>query len=178
MCPTATGCGCRQQQLVHRKVPFHTKAIFFTQYLQKTPIHNCGPGHYWQNWSIMKLHFGFDTRTNLILLLNTGFAICLQWQLLFVVNILGKLRNPKLYIKCTQCQIPGITEGSIFCDSDTHWCVILFCFGFFSLENRVMQENFSVVQPQIVETFVQRLMESYQESDTEVHILHFYLSNS
>ncbi|KAK4824336.1 hypothetical protein QYF61_013671 [Mycteria americana] len=35
-------------------------------------------------------------------------------------------------------------------------------------KHRVMQENFSVVQPQIVETFVQRLMENYQESDTEV----------
>ncbi|NXX75937.1 CC162 protein, partial [Urocolius indicus] len=32
----------------------------------------------------------------------------------------------------------------------------------------VMQENFSVARPQIAETFVQRLMESYQESDTEV----------
>lgn len=40
-------------------------------------------------------------------------------------------------------------------------------------KHRVMQENFSVVRPQIVETFVQRLMENYQESDTEVHILHF-----
>ncbi|NXV45796.1 CC162 protein, partial [Uria aalge] len=35
-------------------------------------------------------------------------------------------------------------------------------------KRRVMQENFSVVRPQIVETFVQRLMENYQESDTEV----------
>ncbi|XP_075001751.1 coiled-coil domain-containing protein 162-like [Calonectris borealis] len=33
-------------------------------------------------------------------------------------------------------------------------------------KHRVMQENFSVLQPQIVETVVQRLMESYQESDT------------
>ncbi|NXT76678.1 CC162 protein, partial [Zapornia atra] len=32
----------------------------------------------------------------------------------------------------------------------------------------VMHENFSVVRPQIVETFVQKLMENYQESDTEV----------
>ncbi|XP_050749918.1 coiled-coil domain-containing protein 162-like [Gymnogyps californianus] len=35
-------------------------------------------------------------------------------------------------------------------------------------KHRVMQENFSVVRPQIVETFVQKLMENYQESDTEV----------
>ncbi|NXN38666.1 CC162 protein, partial [Rhinoptilus africanus] len=35
-------------------------------------------------------------------------------------------------------------------------------------KHRVMQENFSVVRPQIAETFVQRLMENYQESDTEV----------
>ncbi|XP_010079557.1 PREDICTED: LOW QUALITY PROTEIN: coiled-coil domain-containing protein 162-like [Pterocles gutturalis] len=35
-------------------------------------------------------------------------------------------------------------------------------------KHRVMQENFSVVRPQIVEKFVQRLMENYQESDTEV----------
>ncbi|XP_009461638.1 PREDICTED: coiled-coil domain-containing protein 162-like [Nipponia nippon] len=35
-------------------------------------------------------------------------------------------------------------------------------------KHRVMQENFSVVQPQIVKAFVQRLMENYQESDTEV----------
>ncbi|XP_009287481.1 PREDICTED: coiled-coil domain-containing protein 162 [Aptenodytes forsteri] len=35
-------------------------------------------------------------------------------------------------------------------------------------KHRVMQENFSVVRPQIVETFVQRLIENYQESDTEV----------
>uniref|UniRef100_A0A8B9DJT6 Coiled-coil domain-containing protein 162 n=1 Tax=Anser cygnoides TaxID=8845 RepID=A0A8B9DJT6_ANSCY len=35
-------------------------------------------------------------------------------------------------------------------------------------KHRVMQENFSVVRPQIVETFVQSLMENYQESDTEV----------
>ncbi|KAM6365997.1 uncharacterized protein FN964_002404 [Alca torda] len=35
-------------------------------------------------------------------------------------------------------------------------------------KHRVMQENFSVVRPQTVETFVQRLMENYQESDTEV----------
>ncbi|NXN63697.1 CC162 protein, partial [Himantopus himantopus] len=35
-------------------------------------------------------------------------------------------------------------------------------------KHRVMQENVSVVRPQIVETFVQRLMENYQESDTEV----------
>uniref|UniRef100_A0A8C0IC00 CC162 protein n=1 Tax=Bubo bubo TaxID=30461 RepID=A0A8C0IC00_BUBBB len=33
-------------------------------------------------------------------------------------------------------------------------------------KHSVMQENFSVVRPQIVETFVQRLMENYQESDT------------
>ncbi|PKU46039.1 hypothetical protein llap_3659 [Limosa lapponica baueri] len=33
--------------------------------------------------------------------------------------------------------------------------------------NRATQENFSVVQPQIVETFVQRVTENYQESDTE-----------
>uniref|UniRef100_U3IXZ0 Coiled-coil domain containing 162 n=1 Tax=Anas platyrhynchos platyrhynchos TaxID=8840 RepID=U3IXZ0_ANAPP len=32
-------------------------------------------------------------------------------------------------------------------------------------KHRVMRENFSVVRPQIVETFVQRLMENYQESD-------------
>ncbi|KAM6272111.1 LOW QUALITY PROTEIN: coiled-coil domain-containing protein 162-like [Spheniscus humboldti] len=35
-------------------------------------------------------------------------------------------------------------------------------------KHRVMQENFSVVRPQIVETFVPRLMENYQESDREV----------
>ncbi|NXC44706.1 CC162 protein, partial [Penelope pileata] len=35
-------------------------------------------------------------------------------------------------------------------------------------KHKVMQENFSVVRPQIVETFVQRLMENYQESDAEV----------
>ncbi|EMP38038.1 hypothetical protein UY3_04797 [Chelonia mydas] len=35
-------------------------------------------------------------------------------------------------------------------------------------KHRVMQENFSVVRPQIVETFVQRLMENYQESDVEI----------
>ncbi|NXK51292.1 CC162 protein, partial [Chauna torquata] len=35
-------------------------------------------------------------------------------------------------------------------------------------KHRIMQENFSVVRPQIVETFVQKLMENYQESDTEV----------
>ncbi|NXL33540.1 CC162 protein, partial [Glaucidium brasilianum] len=35
-------------------------------------------------------------------------------------------------------------------------------------KHRAMQEDFSVVRPQIVETFVQRLMENYQESDTEV----------
>ncbi|OXB71129.1 UNVERIFIED_CONTAM: hypothetical protein H355_008316, partial [Colinus virginianus] len=35
-------------------------------------------------------------------------------------------------------------------------------------KHKVMQENFSVVRPQIVETFVQRLMENYEESDTEV----------
>lgn len=40
-------------------------------------------------------------------------------------------------------------------------------------KHRVTQENSSVVRPQIVETFVQRLMENYQEPDTEVHILHF-----
>ncbi|CAM4533119.1 unnamed protein product [Lepidochelys olivacea] len=37
-------------------------------------------------------------------------------------------------------------------------------------KHRIMQENFSAVRPQIVETFVQRLMENYQESDVEVHI--------
>ncbi|XP_048793577.1 uncharacterized protein LOC125689888 isoform X1 [Lagopus muta] len=35
-------------------------------------------------------------------------------------------------------------------------------------KHRVMKENFSVVRPQIVETFVQRLMENYEGSDTEV----------
>ncbi|POI29020.1 hypothetical protein CIB84_007230, partial [Bambusicola thoracicus] len=35
-------------------------------------------------------------------------------------------------------------------------------------KHKVMQENFSVVRPQIVETFVQRLMENYEGSDTEV----------
>ncbi|XP_015714160.1 uncharacterized protein CCDC162P isoform X2 [Coturnix japonica] len=35
-------------------------------------------------------------------------------------------------------------------------------------KHQVMQENFSVVRPQIVETFVQRLMENYEGSDTEV----------
>ncbi|NXL85400.1 CC162 protein, partial [Alectura lathami] len=35
-------------------------------------------------------------------------------------------------------------------------------------KHRVMQENFSIVRPQIVETFVQSLMENYQESDREV----------
>jgi len=39
-------------------------------------------------------------------------------------------------------------------------------------KHKVMQENFSVVRPQIVETFVQRLMENYEGSDTEVPILH------
>ncbi|CAM5100509.1 unnamed protein product, partial [Eretmochelys imbricata] len=34
-------------------------------------------------------------------------------------------------------------------------------------KHRIMQENFSAVRPQIVETFVQRLMENYQESDVE-----------
>lgn len=64
-------------------------------------------------------------------------------------------------------------------------CGFILCGVFFSpsvpaelWKHRVMQENFSVVRPQIVETFVQRLMENYQESDTEVHVLHFYLSNS
>ncbi|XP_065592090.1 coiled-coil domain-containing protein 162-like [Cyrtonyx montezumae] len=35
-------------------------------------------------------------------------------------------------------------------------------------KRKVMQKNFSVVQPQIVETFVQRLRENTEESDTEV----------
>uniref|UniRef100_A0A7M4E030 Coiled-coil domain containing 162 n=1 Tax=Crocodylus porosus TaxID=8502 RepID=A0A7M4E030_CROPO len=35
-------------------------------------------------------------------------------------------------------------------------------------KHRVMQENFSVIRPQIVETFVQRLMENSQESDVEI----------
>ncbi|NXE51096.1 CC162 protein, partial [Casuarius casuarius] len=35
-------------------------------------------------------------------------------------------------------------------------------------KHEVMQENFSAVQPHIVETFVQKLMENYQESDAEV----------
>ncbi|XP_073191258.1 coiled-coil domain-containing protein 162-like [Lepidochelys kempii] len=35
-------------------------------------------------------------------------------------------------------------------------------------KHRIMQENFSAVRPQIVETFVQRLMENYQESDVEL----------
>nr|XP_025975730.1 LOW QUALITY PROTEIN: coiled-coil domain-containing protein 162-like [Dromaius novaehollandiae] len=35
-------------------------------------------------------------------------------------------------------------------------------------KHEVMQENFSAVRPQIVETFVQKLMENYQESDAEV----------
>ncbi|XP_014820243.1 PREDICTED: uncharacterized protein LOC106901782 [Calidris pugnax] len=34
-------------------------------------------------------------------------------------------------------------------------------------KQRVTQENFSVARPWIVEKFVQRLMENYQESDTE-----------
>ncbi|OXB67983.1 hypothetical protein ASZ78_006619, partial [Callipepla squamata] len=40
--------------------------------------------------------------------------------------------------------------------------------GYELWKHKVMQENFSVVRPQIVETFVQRLMENYEESDTEV----------
>lgn len=44
-------------------------------------------------------------------------------------------------------------------------------------KHRVKQENFSVLHPQIVETVVQRLMDDHQESDTEVHTLHFQLSN-
>uniref|UniRef100_A0A8C8S497 Coiled-coil domain-containing protein 162 n=1 Tax=Pelusios castaneus TaxID=367368 RepID=A0A8C8S497_9SAUR len=35
-------------------------------------------------------------------------------------------------------------------------------------KHRVMQENFSGVRPQIAETFFQRLMENYQESDIEI----------
>nr|XP_025040495.1 coiled-coil domain-containing protein 162-like [Pelodiscus sinensis] len=35
-------------------------------------------------------------------------------------------------------------------------------------KHRVMQERFSVVRPQVVETFVQKLMENYQESDVEI----------
>lgn len=44
-------------------------------------------------------------------------------------------------------------------------------------KHRVMKENFSVVRPQIVETFVQRLMENYEGSDTEVHTLHLLSNN-
>lgn len=156
--------------------------MFLSQYLQKTPIHNCGPGHYWRNCSIMKLHFGFDTRTNVILRLNTAFAICLQWHLLFVVNILGKLRNLKLY-STPSVKSQGLLRDQYFVTViPTDVWSVLFSFLFFTFspsipaelwKHRVMQENFSVVRPQIVETFVQRLMENYQESDTEVHILHF-----
>uniref|UniRef100_A0A8C0HAT9 Uncharacterized protein n=1 Tax=Chelonoidis abingdonii TaxID=106734 RepID=A0A8C0HAT9_CHEAB len=44
-------------------------------------------------------------------------------------------------------------------------------------KHRVMQENFSVVRPQIVETFVQRLMENYQESDVEITFKKSHLQN-
>lgn len=95
MYPTTTGSGCRQQKWVHRNVQFHAKATFFTQYLQKTPIYNCGQVIIIRTGG-NEMHFGFDTRANLILLLNTGFAACWLWHLLFVVNVSGKLGNPKL----------------------------------------------------------------------------------
>uniref|UniRef100_A0A8C3S8N3 Coiled-coil domain-containing protein 162 n=1 Tax=Chelydra serpentina TaxID=8475 RepID=A0A8C3S8N3_CHESE len=44
-------------------------------------------------------------------------------------------------------------------------------------KHRVMQENFSVVKPQIVETLVQRLMENYQESDVEITFKKSHLQN-
>jgi hypothetical protein len=45
--------------------------------------------------------------------------------------------------------------------------------GMFFLDlwkHQVMKENFSVVRPQIVEKFVQRLMENYQDGGPEVCI--------
>uniref|UniRef100_A0A8C4WHW8 Coiled-coil domain-containing protein 162 n=1 Tax=Gopherus evgoodei TaxID=1825980 RepID=A0A8C4WHW8_9SAUR len=44
-------------------------------------------------------------------------------------------------------------------------------------KHQVMQENFSVVRPQIVETFVQRLMENYQESNVEITFKKSHLQN-
>ncbi|XP_074845223.1 coiled-coil domain-containing protein 162-like [Carettochelys insculpta] len=44
-------------------------------------------------------------------------------------------------------------------------------------QHRVTQENFSVVRPQIVETFVQRLMENYQQSDVELMFKKCHLQN-
>uniref|UniRef100_A0A8D0GF26 Coiled-coil domain-containing protein 162-like n=1 Tax=Sphenodon punctatus TaxID=8508 RepID=A0A8D0GF26_SPHPU len=41
-----------------------------------------------------------------------------------------------------------------------------------------MQENFSVVRPEIVESFVQRLMESYQETDGEITFKKDHLQKS
>lgn len=37
-------------------------------------------------------------------------------------------------------------------------------------KHRVMKENFSVIRPQIVENFIQRLMENYQDGGLEVCI--------
>ncbi|XP_067402604.1 coiled-coil domain-containing protein 162-like [Emydura macquarii macquarii] len=44
-------------------------------------------------------------------------------------------------------------------------------------KHQVMQENFSVVRPQIAETFVQRLMENYQEADLEITFKKSHLQN-
>eukprot|EP00069_Balaena_mysticetus_P007493 bmy_05565T0 len=35
-------------------------------------------------------------------------------------------------------------------------------------KHQVMKENFSVIRPQIVENFVQRLLENYQDGGLEV----------
>lgn len=56
---------------------------------------------------------------------------------------------------------------SVFCDS----CSDLVVVGFFFLDlwkHQVMKENFSVMRPQIVEKFIQRLMESSQDDGPEV----------
>lgn len=57
---------------------------------------------------------------------------------------------------------------SVFCGSCSDLVVVV---GFFFLDlwkHQVMKENFSVVRPQIVEKFVQRLMESSQDDGPEV----------
>lgn len=37
-------------------------------------------------------------------------------------------------------------------------------------KHQVMKENFSVIRPQIVEKFIQRLMENHQDGGLEVRI--------
>lgn len=131
---------------------FTQKPRFFAPCLQKAPVHSPVPGHYRQNRSVMKLHFGFAARVTLLLLLNNRLCN------LFAMTFAFPCKHFRQSWETLSYKAHPVSNPRDYWRINILWqwySVMCSGIGFFSpsvpaelWKHTGRQENVSVVQPQ------------------------------